>query len=329
MKALLSQSETHRLNEMIADAVIEFDGDYKKGESAIQFEVNDEQVIFGTFGNFSVITGKAKSRKSFFITYLVKESISAGHKVLVFDTEQASYKVHENLLRATGNIPNDQVEYYALRKFNPSERKEIVEKLIYESDMNIVFIDGIRDLVNSINDEEEATNISSCLLKWTEEKNIHIVTVLHQNKGDNFARGHIGTELQNKAETVVSISKDDRDKDQSVVEPVHMREMEFDPFSLNVSHTGIPGLTEYIQTSTEKKKKRPEQFDIAERKEIILMVKEVAKEWSSYSDLWRQIKEACGRWGIVIGDNIAKDWLSAMKQDQFIEKSNSKYYITV
>ena len=35
-------------------------------------------------------------------------------------------------------------------------------------------------------------------MQWTGEQNIHIQTVLHLNKGDDNARGHIGTELNTK-----------------------------------------------------------------------------------------------------------------------------------
>ncbi len=41
-------------------------------------------------------------------------------------------------------------------------------------------------------------------MKWTELHNIHICTVIHENYGSAKARGHIGTELANKAETVNS-----------------------------------------------------------------------------------------------------------------------------
>ena len=34
--------------------------------------------------------------------------------------------------------------------------------------------------------------------------------LLHQNKGDEHARGHIGTELSNKAETVLQVEKDEK-----------------------------------------------------------------------------------------------------------------------
>ena len=40
------------------------------------------------------------------------------------------------------------------------------------------------------------------------EYDLHIHCVLHLNKGDNNVRGHIGTEMSNKAETVLVINKD-------------------------------------------------------------------------------------------------------------------------
>ena len=44
-------------------------------------------------------------------------------------------------------------------------------------------------------------------MQWTDDRQIHIHTILHQNKGDENARGHIGTELNNKAETVLLVEK--------------------------------------------------------------------------------------------------------------------------
>jgi hypothetical protein len=50
------------------------------------------------------------------------------------------------------------------------------------------------------------------LMQWTGEKNIRIQTVLHLNKGDDNARGHIGTELNNKAESLLLNPKPKRNR---------------------------------------------------------------------------------------------------------------------
>ena len=58
-------------------------------------------------------------------------------------------------------------------------------------------------------------------MQWTDEYQIHLHTILHQNKRDENARGHIGTESNNKAETVIQIEKDKDDSKISKVESVH------------------------------------------------------------------------------------------------------------
>ena len=81
-------------------------------------------------------------------------------------------------------------------------------------------------------------------MQWTDDRQIHIHTVLHQNKNDEHARGHIGTELNNKAETIMQIEVDKEDKTVSVVEAVHIRDREFEPFAFRINEEAIPELVE-------------------------------------------------------------------------------------
>src|SRR5690606_11735047 len=132
----------------------------------------------------------------------------------------------------TGIEEPNNLKVYGLRCFKPSERLELIEHAIYTLPyVGLVVIDGIKDLINSINDEAEATMISSKLLKWTEEKNIHVINVLHQNKTADHARGHIGTELINKAETVLSVNVDEKDKGISIMTAEQTRNKEPQPFA--------------------------------------------------------------------------------------------------
>ena len=55
-------------------------------------------------------------------------------------------------------------------------------------------------------------------MQWPDDRQIHIHTILHQNKNDEHARGHIGTELNNKAETIRQVEVDKDDKTISCVE---------------------------------------------------------------------------------------------------------------
>jgi hypothetical protein len=271
---------------------------------------SDEFKPIGTIDNFSLVIGRAKAKKSFFIgmavsTALSKDSLHGRfksnlsknkNKVLYFDTEQSSYHVHLALKRICTqlNVTEPQnLEVHCLRRYSPKERYEIIEYAIYNNpEVGFVVIDGIKDLINSINDENEASRIANSLLRWTEDNQIHIVTVLHQNKGDNNARGHLGTELLNKAETVLTVTVDSKNKNISIVEPQHCRNMPFDPFAFRISENGIPVLVEdFIKSSSEK-----ERFDIFnESDEIKLNLLKKAfgeRKTLTYTELIPQIKLA-------------------------------------
>ena len=175
---------------------------------------------FMTLGNFSAIMGKQKSKKTFFVTmcaaavvyqklYDKRLSPMAVGNVAIVDTEQGRYhvqKVAKRIKRLTGVDKGYNV--FALRRYSPEERLMLIDTIIKESpQLVLLIIDGIRDLVYDINSAEEATNIATQLMKWTYDYNLHICCVIHQNKSDMNARGHIGTEVQNKAETVVEVSR--------------------------------------------------------------------------------------------------------------------------
>ena len=160
--------------------------------------------VIGTLGNFSASIGKAKSKKTFNVSAIVAAALKNGtvlryaaelpeekRKVLYIDTEQSPYhclKVMKRILRMAG-LPDDRdsgyLEFLALRKYTPEQRISIVEQAIYHSpDIGLVIIDGIRDMVYDINSPGESTRIISKLMQWTDDRQIHIHTILHQNKGD-------------------------------------------------------------------------------------------------------------------------------------------------
>ena len=303
----------------------------------------ENSAILGTLGNFSLIIGKAKSRKSFFIniaisTVISKDSLlnkfkgklqTGKQKVLYFDTEQGKYHVQLALKRICTQIninePKDLI-VYGLRSLKPSERLEAIEYAINNTgNLGFVVIDGIKDLVTSINDESEATMIASKLLKWTEQKNIHIITVLHQNKSDTNARGHIGTELINKAETVLSVTKSEQDKDISIVEAQQCRGIEPEPFAFEIID-GIPVLAENFEIRTETKKDRFDLLDMEENKKFQILTGIFSRETQyTYSDLIIQIKiEFKNQYQKNIGDNRIKTFVADCKNKNWLVQEKQK-----
>ena len=282
--------------------------------------------ILGTLGNFSMIIGKAKSRKSFYVNIALSAAVSTKlvldrfkgelpidqNEVLYFDTEQGKYHVQLAVKRICKQIDIEEPEnlhVYHLRSQTPAERLRLIEFAIYNNDkIGLVVIDGIKDLITSINDEGEATMVASKLLKWSEERNIHIIVVLHQNKSDTNARGHIGTELNNKAETVLSVTVSEGNNEISIVEPQMCRNVAPEVFAFEVIDD-MPVAVENFTARTERKKKRFEILDLEDSKKLQLLTEVFATGGEfSYSEMIIKLKLAFkNQLEQSIGDNKVKE----------------------
>lgn len=203
-----------------------------------------------TIGNISTLIGRAKGRKSYFIRLLIaimkglhdeqfRSEVSG--KIALFDTEQAQYhiwKATKCIEQMLGLWPSG-LDVFGLRPDNTAERMTLIESYIYQQEPQVVFIDGIRDLVTDINDATQATEIVGKLMKWSYDTKCHICCVLHQNKADENARGHIGTEIVNKSETVISINKIFGNTTYSEVKSVYTRGYEVKEFQFSIEN-GLP-----------------------------------------------------------------------------------------
>lgn len=227
--------------------------------------------VIGTLGNFSASVGKPKSKKSFNVSAIAAAAISGKEvlnytvelpqgkkRILYIDTEQSRphcQKVYRRILRLAG-LPEDTenvpVDFLVLREFSPAQRRDIVDRAIRRHpDYCIVFIDGIRDLINDINNQCESNSIINDLMHWSGCYNLHIHTVLHLNKADDNTRGHIGTELNNKAETILQITKNAEFQNMSEVKAMHIRDKEFSPFSFEIGEDSLPHIVTSFKAKTE------------------------------------------------------------------------------
>lgn len=215
----------------------------------------------GTLGNFSASTGKAKSKKTFNISAIVAAALKNDEvleysaylpenkrKILYIDTEQSKYHCHKVMKRicrlADISIDEDNKDFLfvVLREYTPNMRKMIIDYMLKNIEgVGLVIIDGIRDLMYDINSPSESSELINLFMKWSSEYNLHIHTVLHLNKGDDNTRGHIGTELNNKAETVLQITKSSKDVDISEVKAMHIRDKDFQPFAFRINDDALPG----------------------------------------------------------------------------------------
>jgi hypothetical protein len=310
---------------------------------------SEGEAILGTLGDFGLIIGKAKSRKSFFINIAVSTALSKDlilnrfksylppdrNEVIYFDTEQSKYYVQKAVKRICSQINEPEpknLNVFHLRSLNPAERLKFIETEIYSNNkLGFVVIDGIKDLVTSINDESEATMIASKLLKWSEERNIYILNVLHQNKSDNNARGHIGTELINKAQTVLSITKAENDENISIVEPQQCRDKEPEIFAFEINEFGIPIIAEDYELRTETKKNRFDVTELESFKKYQLLTEVFSKgESFNYSELVTQIKLAYkNQFKSDLGRNRIVDLITDFKNNGWLIQPKAKAPYTI
>lgn len=206
-------------------------------------------VPFSKVGGLAAISGQKKNGKSFVLTQLMAAILGNGSertqlylpgltvpertieylghepKVLYVDTEMeklSSAKVMRRVHWLCGwdmKYPNDRFAVLWLKNMPKDsdkrahiQRYDLIRLAIDVIHPDVMFIDGLRDLLSSINDEEQGTQILDYLGGAAEDRNMSIWCALHQNPArkndddDAKMRGWIGTELGNKvSDTLVSI----------------------------------------------------------------------------------------------------------------------------
>jgi len=143
-------------------------------------------------------------------------SLCENCRAAYYDTERAPFD-HWNgwnrMARRAGVRENDlvPVTFEALKMLPTNqERRRYIEHSISSGIYNLIIIDGIGDLVRSVNDEIEAVEIVSTLLALATRFNTAILTTIHHNPqpGNDKARGWLGSEVMRKAESVLKVDLD-------------------------------------------------------------------------------------------------------------------------
>jgi len=206
-------------------------------------------VPFSTIGGIQAISGQKKNGKSFVLTQLMAAILGQGSErtaqylpglkvpertieylghqpsVLYVDTEMEKLNSAKVLRRVHWlcnwpmNEPQERFNVLWLKNMPRDDREKahlkrwrLIRMAIEAVSPDIVFIDGIRDLLSSINDEDSGTQILAELASMAENRRMCIWNALHQNPRINSdgedakMRGWIGTELGNKvSDTFISI----------------------------------------------------------------------------------------------------------------------------
>jgi hypothetical protein len=261
-------------------------------------------IPFGTYGNFSCLVGASKSRKTFFKSMLLASYIGGKssdylgdiktHRdrecfVIDIDSEQSNWHAQNVFKRVMRLVGVENYEFYkpfALRPYEPRERLEFIEWLIYESELKdnigLISIDGLADLVNDFNDLKESQAVIQKVMRWTDEKQFHLTTVLHSNFGTSKAVGHIGSSVLKKAETVCQISSSDGI---STVNFTHTRGYPIADIQYSVNEDGLPYILNSSFTSNSYEELLNKKKEVTEEKQLPFINPSDAFEKPSIDDV--------------------------------------------
>lgn len=261
--------------------------DYPEPYSILEFN----GVPFSKVGGLAAISGQKKNGKSFVLTQLMAAILGNGSErvqmylpgltvpertieyighlpnVLYIDTEMEKLntakvlrRVHWlcgwemrmpnerfNVLRLT-NMPKDSDKQAYVQRF------DMIKLAIDVIQPDVMFVDGLRDLLASINDEESITNTLDYFSGVAEDRKMSIWMALHQNpnrKNDEDGlkmRGWAGTELGNKvSDTLVSIKTKTANGVTFTVKQQDARDKDIDDWKFEVTDDagklGIPKIT--------------------------------------------------------------------------------------
>ena len=261
--------------------------DYPEPYSVLEYN----GVPFSKVGGLAAISGQKKIGKSFVLTQLMAAILGNGSErvqtylpgltvpertieyighlpnVLYIDTEMEKLntakvlrRVHWlcgwemrtpnerfNVLRLT-NMPKDSDKQAYVQRF------DMIKLAIDLMQPDVMFVDGLRDLLASINDEESITNTLDYFSGVAEDRRMSIWMALHQNpnrKNDEDGlkmRGWAGTELGNKvSDTLVSIKTKTANGVTFTVKQQDARDKDIDDWKFEVTDDagklGIPKIT--------------------------------------------------------------------------------------
>jgi len=230
------------------------------GEKLIKTSAGDSllPIGIGTYGNFSVISGSPKTKKTFLVSLLA--SVFLGDKnnfggdlkgyrnekdLIHIDTEQGKWhcqKVFKRVLDMNVNDFSKNYYTFGLRTIGFKQRIQFIEYCLEHKskDTGLLIIDGISDLVSDVNNIEESNACVQKLMEWSAKYNCHIICVIHTNYGSEKLTGHLGSALMKKCETEIYLEQTEDIKEWITVKCKRSRGYSFETFSFKVNEIGLP-----------------------------------------------------------------------------------------
>lgn len=133
--------------------------------------------------------------------------------VLWIDTEQDTNTLRQKakavLYMAGLTTPPERLKVVTLRGCGgPEDALRLTLQAFEENKPDFVFLDGVVDLCRAFNDEEKSREVVRQLEACAERYESAILGLIHTNKRDNEARGHLGAIMQQKSAEIYQVTKE-------------------------------------------------------------------------------------------------------------------------
>ena len=329
-------------------------------------------VPFSPIGGIQALSGQKKNGKTFVIAQLIAACLAPdaprvhenlpgltvpertlehlGHLpiVLWIDTEMEelnSAKVLRRVHWLVGQdfkVPHERFHVLWMRTVEATDQEpafkkrwRLIKLAIEIMHPDIVFIDGVRDIIGDFNDNAASSQLVQELMATAEKHHICIWNVLHMNPrpgndDESKMRGHLGTELGNKVtDTLVSIKKKQGSQVTFTVKQLDARGKDLEDWQFEVTEQagalGIPRIIAGGSSTTKKEEIQPHSRD-----EILKWINEGMNRYQwpmSRSAIKQSIFEEIG--GVKRNDQQQADLMAAINYG-FLEESTIKqkgYYL--
>lgn len=359
------QSQQEQMLNEVRPYLLDPREDYPEPYTMLEFN----GVPFSKIGGLGAISGQKKNGKTWVFTQLMAAILGCdtdrtkqylpglevpqrtidyiGHlpKVLYIDTEMeklSSAKVLRRVHWLCGwdmKEPNERFSVLWVKSMPKNDtakpyikRLELIKMAIEVIQPDVIFIDGLRDIIPSINDEESGIAILDYFGSLAEERNLSIWLALHQNPSkkddsdDAKMRGWIGTELGNKvSDTLISIKSKKPEGVTFTVKQQDARDKDMDDWKFEITDdAGMLGVPRIINKGTNLNSKSKEQVECDDPRLIREWI-DSAKDQYEWPMSRVQIKKSVfGEIGGVKNDGKQQADLMAAINLHYLEESTMK-----
>lgn len=320
--------------------------DFSTPPTKSQQVVTVDDVPIASCDNLTCITGGEGTGKSNFVSSLLAGSLLTeppeqakdflgfdiapnvdGKAVIHFDTEQTEQQLYKNTMMMMKRAGLSQLpDFYHslfLTTLDREQRLQLIRdsmSLYYQKHGGVymVVIDGVADLVHSANDEAGSIAVVEELYKLASCYHACILCVVHYVPNGIKLRGHLGSELQRKSASILSVEKDENPA-YSVVKAMKLRDgnplnvpMQQFTWDKELDMFTFAGTKSEVAAANRKKKLL---------EQIVESVYIIGKEGYTHKELVKRVEDEAD-----VKERTAKSYISDLYNARIIIKQGDKYF---